>query len=1078
MYSNGYNLFECRCGVRKKCGEVNESLASEIEETRDVKERLQERDKKDIAGRIEYGDIKIKMSYMVENIKDVFNQLLTEIKEKLLSEITQLKDEQFNLSERDMENKIKRAIFETLKDTFHSAIEEGESLKVINKNLEAETEKKKYETERLHNRSNGTSALETEYDDKILSVTKQEDLLNSELQKSQYQKQVNETLVSEMDQLKDEYKRLHERENELKVLRFDCDNMDRKMTELVEQLRCVCRENESLKEANDRLRSETDEVTNKLQSLREVDKEAILLSNQREGIKACITELMDDISLEEQVKARLNGVKESLASRTNELKGEIENPRERENKTEALRTECDNLKRDITQLDENRSRAIRENEYLKEEQKRLESENDKRKDELHRLRERYTETNSLKTQYEDMNVRKSALVADIYRAQQEGALLRDANKWLASINRNLKEETENLRERENKTEALRTECDNLKRDMTQLAENLSRAIREIECLKEEQKRLASENDEIKDELHRLQEGDEEGTSLKTKYERIRVRLNGLEMEISHEQREGQRLIDIEKELIAEIEELRVEAEKLHERENKSKALRIDRENMKTNTAYLIEERRSVVSENEHLSKGNEILSSEILDLNDEIRVFRERDIEARMNSKYSSPEYRIPQQPTTEEQGLERPSAQQHSPDENIQEQHTPEHNASEQPSTKQPSRQPGEQSSSVKKNRARIIQAQNYHCENIQAEESPDYFFSENASPSQKGAVQRRTIHSIIVQHTDAQTSTDQPTTPQNLDQNSLDKSQRDYNYFYNSAEAQTITNSTSAQNSEVPNNLSQSSPHHIEGAQNQLAKNRQAQNTASKTQPTEILCRNPKRKISQSTITQPTRACNLAVQGTTEQFISPQLRSYQTRATETNRLSTAQPRPGKSKGEITCSAQKISARYSFTQKSLAGYSPSQNSPGDKTMSKNKTGHTTAANPRTAQNKLGHNIKSQPRTTETRAPQTQTSRLTTGQPTTSQTKTVPPTAGQPRTSQTQTARPTTIQPTTSQTKTVPPTADQPRTSQTQTARPTTIQPTTSQTKTVPPTTGQPRTSHNQRALQTKGQPRDKIWKP
>jgi chromosome segregation ATPase len=612
MGSNRYNFFECRSSVRKKSNEKNERLASEVEEPRDVKERLQEREKEDEESWTEYAA------------------------ESLTSQIEEWKGEKENLCEKEKEAMVLRIKCDYMKynmtrllEVHRSTVRENQCLIANNERLSSETEKLKVKMHRLNEGDKHVRLLKTEHESMGVSVTElTEDINRAERERRDF-KAAKEILATEFEKQSEELENIRERENKAKALGTKCYNMKCHITELVEKRSRILRENECLQKENERLSSETVKITNQLHRLRKGDTKLQLLTNQHEKMRLVVTQLMEDISRAERERQALKEVKEYFVSEFEELSEELENIRGGK-KSKTLRAECHNMQSNIKMLAEKCSHVLRKNECLHEENERLSSETVKLTRELHRLHRGDKESQSLRTLHENMRVNVIKQTEDISRAKRERQVLKAAKESLVSKFEELSEELENIPEREKKAETLRAECHNMQSNIKMLAEKCSHVLRENECLHEENERLSSETVKLTQELHRIHRGDKESQLLRTLHENMRVNMTGQMEDISRAEREREVMKAAKEILVSEFEELSVELENIPEREKKAETLRAECHNMQSNIKMLAEKCSHVLGQNECLHEENERLSSETVKLTQELHGLRKGDKESQL----------------------------------------------------------------------------------------------------------------------------------------------------------------------------------------------------------------------------------------------------------------------------------------------------------------------------------------------------------------------------------------------------------------------------------------------------------------
>jgi hypothetical protein len=442
-------LFQCSSGAKNKSEEENERPASEIGEPSHVKERLQQRDKEDT----EFAGVKTKMSHLMEEICSVFleNDSLKNAKDKLLSEITELRNEKCNTPESEREHELKMSVIEHMKrsleemlDVFSSALQERKSLMESNQCLESEIKKIRDERENRRNRGNEANASRPEYEDVNLCVAQMEGWLKSLVEEIACLKQAREML-----------------ESEIKVL----------------------------KEEQETLRVADEESNNRHKSM-EVKKNTV--------VQATITARHEINSLKDANK--------DLQSQIDKLKIKM---KRREEKAKELSVECDIIRGNVTALEAEHNRVIRETEYLNKKNESLTSEIDKITDELHRLREGDKDLESLMTQHENLRVKNAELLLDIDRAERERLVSKEANEILTSQFEELTEERENVRKGENKSTALISESCDMLPDITGTNMKRSRVLQGNEPFFEEEERLPSEIKDLNGEMLGLLETNRE-----------------------------------------------------------------------------------------------------------------------------------------------------------------------------------------------------------------------------------------------------------------------------------------------------------------------------------------------------------------------------------------------------------------------------------------------------------------------------------------------------------------------------------------------------------------------------------------
>lgn len=480
----------------------------------------------------------------IEEMKDELETLMTfrnalqqgnclkEENGKLSSEIEALQDEKERLRQRHWEDNALRTKRENLKRITRMQVEEnkialkkGEYLKQAKLKLVSEIEALKSEKESRCN----IMAEMTEFVNRECSMTKLVEENIRAVQEIISMKETKRCLESLIKKIKDEQKRLHEREEENKELRSKYNNMKSNVVELEGELSNVVQESVCLKEVKELLDFEIKKLKDARERLCKRNTEARTLKIICEDMKARKSELAEKVSIAVRERDRLKTERERLELQFDALKVEEEKLCKRDEENGELRMGYCNLKHTKTQLEEGLYGAFRDTARLIQEIDWLTSKSEELEDKLKLLRKRDKESKVIRTEFENMKHNMADLVQEFNIANQNVEHLKDVTKSLASIFENLEKEQKMLRETDEETKALSIKYDSLKRRVTELVW-LKNSFQEMQCLNKEKENLASAIEKIKGEMEMLSETKRESKALETLYGIVKFRSHELSVE--------------------------------------------------------------------------------------------------------------------------------------------------------------------------------------------------------------------------------------------------------------------------------------------------------------------------------------------------------------------------------------------------------------------------------------------------------------------------------------------------------------------------------------------------------------------
>lgn len=307
-------------------------LSSEVEGLRDKLERLRERKKEDEVIDAEYERLINRVSELVDEIAHTIKEslFLMDEKDSLQKKISELYCEQYRPYIEHQEREVRRAVFKHMKrvgqdldEELRTEVQERDTLKETNKDLELQVQELKSEIESLRKKDIEAKELQAKHFHTNHATRQFEEDINAVLQENGCVKQTKELLKSEIEALKDELKSLRERDKKNEELRTKLHNMDLNMSELEKKFGSAYRERVSLNVAKDMMDSEIKELEVVVETLRQKDKEAEALKAEYESKKVAMEKLEEDLTKEVQERDCVEA-KERLKEEVHSLKDEVD----------------------------------------------------------------------------------------------------------------------------------------------------------------------------------------------------------------------------------------------------------------------------------------------------------------------------------------------------------------------------------------------------------------------------------------------------------------------------------------------------------------------------------------------------------------------------------------------------------------------------------------------------------------------------------------------------------------------------------------------------------------------------------
>jgi chromosome segregation ATPase len=168
--------------------------------------------------------------------------------------------------------------------------------------------------------------------------------------------------------------------------------------------------------------------------------------------------------------------------------------------------------------------------------------------------------------------RMPELEQNISKAIRERDSLKEAMVSLTSETQKLKAENKRLLEGLHETEAIVTECDHVKYKITMLEEVSSNAIQENESLNKVKKDLESQIEKLKDYRKELLKRNMEAKALRTLYDNMKDRMPELKQKFSNAVQKIDCLLEATASLMSEMEALTAENKRLLEGLDKTEAI--------------------------------------------------------------------------------------------------------------------------------------------------------------------------------------------------------------------------------------------------------------------------------------------------------------------------------------------------------------------------------------------------------------------------------------------------------------------------------------------------------------------------